>query len=260
MQAQDDSRLVLLYIFLISIEEYDEQDAVHSHCRLDYIRQITFARLFVEEGQILAAVLGMLPQVEVSTIGNAFEFAPAEGILVFDIRTGLGVVGKIVLLVVMKAEVGRLDTEPRGVPIHALLAPILEPLLVSAGLDEELHLHLLELARAENEVTGGDLVAERFADLRDAERRFEAAGLLDVKEIHEHALCSLGAKECHGCVFLNRTDEGFEHQVELPGLGQIALHAFGALPFFLGRNLVSAKAPFANTAVHQWIRKSSDMT
>ena len=38
------------------------------------------------------------------------------------------------------------------------------------GFDEELHLHLLELARAEDEVPGRDLVAERLADLRDAER------------------------------------------------------------------------------------------
>src|ERR1022692_1505088 len=46
----------------------------------------------------------------------------------------------------------------------------LVPLLVGARLDEEFHLHLLELAGAEDEVSRRDLVAERLADLADAER------------------------------------------------------------------------------------------
>ena len=47
----------------------------------------------------------------------------------------------------------------------------------SCGRHEELHLHLLELARAEDEVAGGDLVAEGLADLGDAERRLLAREL-----------------------------------------------------------------------------------
>ena len=43
--------------------------------------------------------------------------------------------------------------------------PGLLPVLVGARLDEELDLHLLELAGAEDEVAGSDLVAERLADL-----------------------------------------------------------------------------------------------
>ena len=46
-----------------------------------------------------------------------------------------------------------------------------------SGRHEELELHLLELARAEHEVAGRDLVAEGLADLRDAERRLLARGL-----------------------------------------------------------------------------------
>jgi hypothetical protein len=55
------------------------------------------------------------------------------------------------------------------------------PLLVGARLDEELHLHLLELAGAEDEVAGRDLVAERLADLRDAERRLLARVVMHVE-------------------------------------------------------------------------------
>ena len=55
------------------------------------------------------------------------------------------------------------------------LQPVLVPLLRLVGRDEELHLHLLELERAEDEVARRDLVAERLADLGDAERRLACA-------------------------------------------------------------------------------------
>ena len=45
-------------------------------------------------------------------------------------------------------------------PFVAELAPIGEPFEVGAGLAEELQLHLLEFAHAEDEVAGRDLVAE----------------------------------------------------------------------------------------------------
>ena len=63
------------------------------------------------------------------------------------------------------------------------------------GRHEELDLHLLELARAEDEVAGRDLVAERLADLRDAERRLLARELQHVLEVDEDALRGLGAQE-----------------------------------------------------------------
>jgi hypothetical protein len=47
---------------------------------------------------------------------------------------------------------------------------------------------LFELAHAKREVAGRDLVAERLADLRDAERRLLAGALVDVLEVDEDAL------------------------------------------------------------------------
>src|SRR4029079_18236358 len=79
------------------------------------------------------------------------------------------------------------------VPVHALFLPVLEPMPFRARLDEELHFHLLELARAEDEVSGRDLVPERLADLRDAERHLLTRRLLDVEEVHVRALRGLGA-------------------------------------------------------------------
>jgi hypothetical protein len=65
-------------------------------------------------------------------------------------------------------------------PVVAEGAPVLEPLQIGVGLAEELQLHLLELAGAEDEVARGDLVAEGLADLADAEGQLAPGGALDV--------------------------------------------------------------------------------
>ena len=73
-------------------------------------------------------------------------------------------------------------------PVEPLLDPVRVPLRRLGGMDEELHLHLLELAHAEKEVAGRDLVAEALADLRDPERRLHAHRRDDVLEVDEDAL------------------------------------------------------------------------
>jgi len=60
-------------------------------------------------------------------------------------------------------------------------------------LAEILDLHLLEFARAEGEVTGRDLVAEYFADLRDAKGACGASPAARC-EIGEDALRGLRAQ------------------------------------------------------------------
>src|SRR5690606_16595723 len=114
-------------------------------------------------------------------VGDAFELAPltaGEVEAVLDVDRALGVVGELLLRVLVEAQVVLGDAEV-GVPLEALVDPVLVPLLVGAGLDEELHLHLLELAGPEDEVARRDLVAERLADLADAERDLLARRLLD---------------------------------------------------------------------------------
>ena len=108
----------------------------------------------------------------------------------------------------------------RGEPLVAVVNPLLVDALVLAGADEVFHLHLLELARAEDEVAGRDLVAKRLADLRDAERNFAAHRRLHVQEVDEDALRGFGAQvgEGVGVVLHGRRADGrAEHQVEGPG-------------------------------------------
>src|SRR5690606_12368315 len=91
---------------------------------------------------------------------------------------------------------------------------------------EELHLHLLELARPEDEVAGRDLVAESLADLCNAERNALAAGVEDVQEVDVAALRSLRAQVDDRRVFLDWPHERLEHEVEAAGLREVALGPF----------------------------------
>src|SRR5919202_166268 len=90
----------------------------------------------------------------------------------------------------------------------ALVDPVLVPLLVRAGLDEELHLHLLELAGPEDEVAGGDLVAEGLPDLSDAERRLLPGRTHHVGEADEDALRGLRPQVVQAGLVLDRTEVG----------------------------------------------------
>ena len=78
------------------------------------------------------------------------------------------------------------------VPFHAFGFPVVEPLVILRRIDEELHLHLFEFAGAEDEIAGGDFVAEGFADLGDTERHFLAGGPHDVEEVDIDALRGFG--------------------------------------------------------------------
>src|SRR5205085_8763095 len=81
------------------------------------------------------------------------------------------------------------------VPAQALVDPVAVPALGLVRRDEELHLHLLELTDAEEEVARRDLVPERLADLRDPERRLPAGDLQDILEVDEDSLGRLRAQE-----------------------------------------------------------------
>ena len=136
--------------------------------------------------------------------------------------------------VLVELEARRVEAE-RVVPVQSRRLPRLEPLHVGAGLDKELHLHLLELARAENEVAGRDLVAERLADLGNAERHLLPRGLLHVEEVHEDALRRLRAQVHHARRLLDGAHERLEHEVELARLGELALRVLARLLARLSR-------------------------
>src|SRR4029077_6062732 len=119
-----------------------------------------------------------------------------------DVGAGLAVVRELVRSVVPQAQAVGLEAE-RDEPVVAGLAPVLVPGLRLLGRNEELHLHLLELTGAGDEVLGHALDAERLAPLGAAEGGTEAARVDDVPEVDEDPLRGLGAKIDDGALVLD---------------------------------------------------------
>ncbi len=137
---------------------------------------------------------------------------------------------------------------------------MLVPALGLVGGHEELHLHLLELAGAKDEVAGRDLVSKRLADLRDPEGRLAARELEHVLEVDEDPLRRLGAQVGDRGVVDDRADVGLKHEVELARLGEVAVRRLAGV---LGRlapaggvgEQVGAEALPAGAAVDQRVRE-----
>ncbi len=171
--------------------------------------------------------------------------------------------GELVGVVRAQAQVVGAQAE-LGVPAHPLGQPVLKPLLGLGGGDEVLHLHLLELARAEDEVAGGDLVAEGLADLGDPEGRLLARELQHVLEVDEDPLRGLGAQVGGRARLLDGADRGLEHQVEVARLGQVALLGLagmlgGFAPALQVPEVVGAEALPAGAAVHQGVGEAGEV-
>ena len=219
-EFQHDARIAAFERLLgIGRRHHLQEHAVHADRRLDHIGYIAFTRLRIEVLQLLARKLLVAAQVEVRARVDALDLLEPEREVVFDVRRGVGVVGQFV--VVVEAVVIVAEAQ-RTVPGHAGVLPLVPPLHFGSGAHEELHLHLLELAHAEDELTGHDLVAEGLADLRNAERDFHAPGFLDVQEVDEDTLRRLGTQVDGIGAFGRRTHLGRKHQVELPHLGPVA--------------------------------------
>ncbi len=163
---------------------------------------------------------------------------------------------------VVRQLVGRVVAEPQvlfrdaqvDVPVVAAVAPILVPGARLAGMAEELHLHLLELARAEGEVPRRDLVAEALADLRDAEGNFHPRAVEHVLEVDEHPLGRLRPQEGRPLFAGQGADDRLEHQVEFARLGELALLEFAGMlarleRAFAGLHVVGPEAGLALAAI-----------
>ncbi len=205
----------------------------------------------------------MRGEVEVAAVGDSLELGPADREEVLEVARGRRVVRELLGIVRADTQVA-LAQSVAQVPGDPLLDPVLEPLRRLGGRHEVLHLHLLELERAEDEVARRDLVAERLADLRDPERRLAACDLGDVLEVDEDALRGLGPQVRVLARLLDRADPRGEHQVELPWLGQVALlrlarplaRSLAALRLV---DLVGAVAPLAEAAVDERIGEAGDV-
>ncbi len=179
----------------------------------------------------------MLGQVEVAAVRDAFQLLPADRVEVLDVARAARVVRALRGVVLADAQL-RAPQPEIEIPLQSLLEPVLVPALRLVRRHEVLHLHLLELAHAEEEVARRDLVAERLAGLRDPERRLPPRELHHVLEVDEDALRGLGAEERGRASVFHGADLRLEHQIELPRLGQVAL---GVLARPLARPLAALR-------------------
>ena len=190
----------------------------------------------------------MLGEVEVAAGGDALQLLASEREVVFDVHARAGVVGEFVGLLPVLDETGGRQTDGRE-ELLALLDPVLVPDLpapvvlhgaVEVGVvgerddvavedfdglvraDEELQLHLLELAAAERVVARRHLVAEALAHLRDAEGHALAGGGEHVRELGEDRLRGLGTEVGDVGGVVDRADDRLEHEVERLRLGELA--------------------------------------
>src|SRR5829696_6963242 len=211
VQTQNHPLLALVGRLLgVGVHQDGEHRAVDPGRGLDDVGVVTLLRRLVEVGEVVRRVgveafalrvlrlLRVRHQVEVGAVGDAHQLVPLPlPVLalweeaVVDVHGALGVVGELLLRLLVEAQVGGADAEVNE-PLVAVVDPLLMHALVLAGAHEVLHLHLLELARAEDEVAGRDLVAERLADLRDAEGNLPPQRRLHVQEVDEDALRRLG--------------------------------------------------------------------
>ena len=154
------------------------------------------------------------------------------------------------------------------IPIVALFLPVLEPRIRLFGMAEKFHLHLLELARTEGEVSRVNFIPESLSDLRDAERYLHARRADDIIEVRENSLARFRTKIGRGGTVLHRADIRLEHQIEMTDLGELILRAasralvihdmigsktaaaLGAIDHRIGKRLQVA-GRFPNSGIHQ---------
>ncbi len=150
-------------------------------------------------------------------------FSPENGKCVLDVAAAavvLRVVRELVLLVVAQAKVFAREAELAPPVVSGSSRQKWYQSFASLGWHEELELHLLELARAEDEVPRRDLVAESACRPGDAERHLHARRVEHVLEVVEHPLRRLGPEIGLALLVDAGADVGLEHQVELPRLGE----------------------------------------
>src|SRR5438309_1245242 len=226
-ETQHDAGALLVRLLVVRRAEDRVRRTVRTDRRLDDVRNETLVGHIVEVLELLPGELRVSTQVVIGSVVDALELVPPERERELDVRRGRRVVRALVVRVVAEPQLLRRDPL-LDMPRETRFLPLIVEAQGLRGTREVLHLHLLELARAEDEVARGDLVAERLANLCDPERELLSRRLLDVLEVDEDGLRRLRPEPGDRCGVLDGAHERLEHQVELPGVRELALAAVRA--------------------------------
>ena len=150
---------------------------------------------------------------------HPFKLFKAHGKVELDVTRRISIVGQ--LNVVVKTV--HVLSQPQCVmPFDSGLLPVSVPLCLRAWLDKKLHLHLLKLPHAENELTGYDLVAKRLANLCDSKGDFHPPTFLHIEEIDKNPLGRFWTQVDDSTFSTHRSQFRLEHQIELAHVRPIA--------------------------------------
>ena len=211
-----------------------QEETVGSDGSFENVGNVAFLGLWVVIGHLLTGEFHVRAEVEVGTAVDALQLFEPEGKIELDICGCVGVVGQVV--VVVKAEF--LSGMAKGfVPFQAGFFPLLVPFLLGTGLNEELHLHLLKLPHAEDELAGNDLVPESLTDLRDTEGKLLARAFLYVEEVNENTLGRFRAQVQFAFLASDVAELGGEHKVELAHVRPVRSSGFRVLDFEVDEDL-----------------------
>ncbi len=164
----------------------------------------------------------MAAQVIIRPVGDAFQFLDAEGEFILQVIGFLGVERAFTVRHIQNMNVFArnphlvIEAEAVFQPFIHQAQPVFRPA-------EIFNFHLFEFAGTESEVSRVDFVAERFADLGDSERQFDAGAVQNVFILAENGLGRFRAQPARsvGIVFIRGSSNGrLEHEIELTGFRQ----------------------------------------
>ena len=189
---------------------------------LDHVRRVALA-VVVDPLELRARVLRVLREVEVAAVRDSLELLPADRVEVLDVARAARVVRALALRRA-RARGGCSPRRPRSryQPSRCSIQYSYHFVASAGGTKNSISICSNSRTR-KRKLPGRDLVAERLADLRDAERRLAPRELGDVLEVDEDALRGLGAEVRGRALVLERADVRLEHEVELARLGEVAV-------------------------------------
>ena len=162
-QAKDRTLVTTLEGFLfVGATDEAEEHTVDTDRGLDDVGYIALTQLGIEVLHLLATELLVTLQIEVRTAVDTLYFLEAKGHLKLDIRSSVGVVRQLLVVVVAVL----LVAEAEGlVPAKTQVLPEVEPLELLTRADEELHLLCSNSRIRKMNFRGDDLIAEGLTDL-----------------------------------------------------------------------------------------------
>ena len=190
----ENSAVVAFFVFFycVSITEDGKEEPAEAHRSFENPRDVFFVSYGVGIVKVGTREFFVLREVVIAAVVNAHELiVAATWVVVFNIPSVFGVEDEVFVLVPVK--VLFFDTEAKE-PVPLFLLDALVVVFVFARFDEILRVGLFEFAAAEEEVAGGDFVAEGFADLGNTKRYLDTASIDDILKVEINTLAGFARK------------------------------------------------------------------